>query len=134
MRRRILRLQSLFAAAVLLFGNGRAALGPVDCPQHGVAKTAEAKAVPAHASHGAHASHAAAAAPDTQKSQHDHSGCTCLEHCQSCQVTGMPAVAVRLPESQLLPVVATPAPAALARIPARAPHQLPFATAPPSVV
>lgn len=128
MNRRIPRLHALLVSAVLLFANGRGLLGPLDCPQHGVQAHGSADAPRT-----THHAHHAAAVPTPEK-KHQHSGCTCLEHCSACQITGVPSVAVRLPETRFIIGTARVHFTAATHLPARPDHQLPFAQAPPAVV
>jgi hypothetical protein len=120
------RLQAVLAGTLILFGNLKGLAG-AQCAVH---ETARAPHVAGpHSEH----SHTAHSAPAPDKSSH-HDGCTCLEHCQSCQSAGLAAVAPRAVFTFAFvdTVAATVAP--VSRIPSRVPYQLPFATAPPAIV
>lgn len=131
MHRRGSRFSALLVSAVLLFANGRGLLGPLDCPQHGIQthRSTDARRT-THDAHAVHAAHAETA----EKPQHQHAGCTCLEHCSACQASGMPSVAVRVPETPIIIGTAFVTPSAATHVAVRADHQLPFAQAPPAVV
>ena len=123
------RLTGLLAVALILFGNLKGIAGSA-CAVHAAAQAAPA-AAPAD-EHAGHAGHGQAATAPEQSDHHD--SCTCLEHCQSCLTSGLAAVAPRLPQLAFSDSFVRAIPAPDTRAPSRAPHQLPFATAPPAWV
>ena len=140
MSTRVPRLNALLAGALLLFMNAGGMLGHVPCPQH------DGEAGHVHGGTGApgnrgteasgHRGHAMASeAAPAPKSDHQgpHGPCTCLDHCSACQTLGVPAVAAALPETLFTHSSRAAVPASDRHVPARVPHQLPFANAPPVV-
>lgn len=136
MSRRIPRLHAVVAAALILFGNARGMFGALACPRHDG---------PSGATHGQHAEHAAqtpaaphqhhdaAAQAETPPADTEQGGpCTCLDHCQACQFAVLAVAPAAIAETSVLLTSRISSPPA-ARLPGRAPHQLPFATAPPAI-
>jgi hypothetical protein len=122
------RFTAILAALLLLFGNLRGMAGAT-CAVHSANGPGRSGTVQDGHAHAGHAAHQAPAG----KSAH-HQGCTCLEHCQSCQSAGLAAVAPHAAFAFAFIDAAAASTVPVSRIPFRTAYQLPFATAPPAIV
>lgn len=132
MQRRVSIVNSLLAAALLVFGNVRGVLGHTPCARHdgaGPGHAGHAAAAPAQHQHQHHA--AAPASHDESKPAQEKGPCTCLDHCTSCQA--LVASSVTVPDFATAVVLTSRITSPAWHAPVRVSHQLPFATAPPAI-